>query len=194
MKLEIEAGLAQQINKDAEELLGTLQTAPEKPSDVSGAFRPNHLQSTASLADPEIPSGPLQFTIGISGAEVERFLPDINPPVGFFGEGHARFVNLCQRIQQASPLNSYVSLTYAVEATFEWMRLRIQKKTDKPLTDHLLPWCMRDAAPREILLPLAGIDVEQEINMGKVVIKKLLQPTWERWITEWSVRRKRTEN
>ncbi len=189
MKLEIETGLARQINTDAEKLLDTLQTAPEKPSDVSGAFRPNHLQPKASLADPEIPSGPLKFTIGISGAEVERFFPELTPPVGFFGEGHARFVNLCQRIQQASPLNSYVSLTYAVEATFEWMRLRAQKKTDKPLTDHLLPWCMRDIAPREILLPLAGIDIEQEIKMGRVNIKKLLQPTWERWITEWSVRR-----
>jgi hypothetical protein len=189
MKLDIELSLAQQINTDAEDVLGLLQTAPENSSDVSDTFRPNHLQTTASLFDPEIPSGPVQFTIGINGSEVERYFPDLNPPAGFFGESHVRFVNLCQRIQQISALSSYLSLTYVVEVTFEWMRLRAQKATDKPLTDYLLPRCIRDVAHREILLPIAGIDIEQEIDMGKVVIKKLLQSTWQRWITEWSVRR-----
>lgn len=66
MKLDIELSLAQQINTDAEDVLGLLQTAPENSSDVSDTFRPNHLQTTASLFDPEIPSGPVQFTIGIN--------------------------------------------------------------------------------------------------------------------------------
>lgn len=189
MKLEIEPNLARQINTDAEGLLGLLQTAPEKSSDVSDAFRPNHLQPTASLVDPEIPSGPVQFTIGINGSEVERFFPDLNPPVGFFGESHAHFVNLCQRIQQISALNRRVSQTYVVEVSFEWIRLRLQTATDKSLIDYLLPQCMRDIARREILLPIVGIDIEQEIDMGKVVIKKLIQSAWQRWITEWSVRR-----
>jgi hypothetical protein len=188
MKLEIEPSLAQRINTDAEELLDLPQTAPENSSDVSDKFRPNHLQTTASLVDPEIPSGPVQVTIGTNGAEVERFFPNLNPPVGFFGEIHVRFVDLCQRIQQISDLNSYLSLTYVVEVTFEWVRQRHQKATDKLLIDYLLPKCMRDIARREILLPIAGIDIEQEIDMGKVVIKKLLQLTWQQWIAEWSMR------
>src|SRR5207248_1825633 len=98
---------------------------------VSDTFRPNHLQTTASLVDSEIPNGPVQFTIGIKGSEVERFFPNLTPPVGFFGESHVRFVNLCQRIQQISALSSHLSLTYVVEVTFEWIRLRAQKAIDK---------------------------------------------------------------
>lgn len=188
MKLEIESGLAQQINTDAEEILDLLQTAPENSLDVSDTFRPNHLQTPAGLVDLGIPSGPVHVTIGTKGLEVERFLPNLNPPVGFFGESHVRFVSLCQRIQQISTLNPRVSLTYVVEVSFEWVRQRHQKATDKLLIDYLLPKCMCDIARREILLPIAGIDIEQEINMGKVVIKKLLQSTWQRWITEWSMR------
>lgn len=189
MRLEIEPGLVQQINEDAEKLVGLLQTEPEKPSDVSNAFRPNHLITTASLGDPEIPVGPLQFTIGIKGAEVSRFFPDLNPPVGFFDESHASFIGLCQRIQQTGALNSYVSLTYVVEVTFEWIRLRHKSSTDKSLTDYLLTQCMHDIARREIWLPITGIDIEQEIDMGKVVIKQLLQSTWQQWVSEWNARR-----
>lgn len=189
MKLEIEPSLAQQINEDAENLVSILQTAPENPTDVSEAFRPNHLQPTASLVDPDIPRSPLHFTIGTSGAEADRFFPDLSLPVGFFDESHVSFINLCQRIQQIDALNPYVSLTYVVEVVFEWVKLRHLKSTDKSLVDYLLLRCRRSITRQEIWFPIVGIDVEHEIDIGKVVIKKLPQSSWQGWMTEWIVRR-----
>lgn len=189
MKLEIEQALAQEINHESNELLASLQEEPTTPSDVSSGFRPNRLNSTVSLEDPEIPSGPLGFTIGITGTEVARFLPNVDPPVGLFDERHATFIDFCKKVQQIEPLQSYLSLTYVVEAVFEWIRLQRQRTTTHSLTEYFLARCRKDIGVQEVWLPVAGIDVEQEIDMGRVVVKRLTQEIWQRWVSELSVRR-----
>lgn len=189
MKFELELTLAQEINDAAETLTSSLQQEPENPLDVSNAFRPNHLQSIANLVEPEIPSGPLQVTIGVTGAEVARFFPHFNPPVGLFDQNHSDFITLCQRLQQTDAVQPYVSLTYVVEVLFEWMRLRRQGTAATSLSPYFASRCRKDIVSQEVWLPIVGVDIQQEIDFGRVVLKKPAQTTWQQWVAEWNVRK-----
>lgn len=191
MRVEIDQGLAQQLNDKAEALLDALAVEPEKrdDSDLVGTFRPHYLMSAVNLTGKEVPSAPVNPAIGIAGNEVARFFPDLNPPVGLFGKSHDEFIELCQTLQESEPLRSRVSTTFVVEAVFEWIRLRHQEKTSKPMAEYVAGRCESETAELEVLIPIAGTEVETEIDMGKVVLKAVDQSSWQRWVTEWHARR-----
>jgi Apea-like HEPN len=188
MRLKIDGALAQKLDERAEALIGRLAVEPEKPDDTLGTFRPNYLMSAVNLTGKEVPSAPVHPAVGIAGNEVARFFPDLNPPVGLFGSDHEELINICRALLESEALKEQVSMTFIVEAVFEWIRNRHQQTATQSMTEYVLDRCANAIAGLEVWIPIAGTEVEVEINMGKVVLKSVDQTIWQRWVSGWQAR------
>jgi hypothetical protein len=188
MKYSINHETARELNLEGLALLDALAVEPVKAIDSPGAFRPNYLTTIASLRTNETPENPVNPTIGTDGFEVARFFPDLNPPIGLFGESHESFISLCQRVFEASELEATVSETFIVESCFEWMRQRHLGTTDLSLTQYVLDRCKQNVANQEVWLPVIDIQLSQELQLGNVLFKPVRQADWRRWVLEWQTR------
>jgi hypothetical protein len=188
MNLKINAALSKKLDERAEALVDSLAVEPEKSDESLGTFRPNYLMSPVNLTGKEVPSAPVHPAVGIAGNEVARFFPDLNPPVGLFGSNHEEFINLCQTLLESGALKDKISMTFIVEAVFEWMRNQHQQTATQSMTEYVLDRCRSAIAELEVWVPIAGTEVEIEINMGKVILKSVDQRIWQRWVSGWQAR------
>jgi len=188
MKYSINQETARELNLEGMRLLGALAVEPVKAIDSPGAFRPNYLTTIASLRTNETPENPVNPTIGTDGFEVARFYPDLDPPIGLFGQSHASFISLCQRVFEATKLEATISETFIVESCFEWMRQRHLGTTDLSLTEYVLDRCERNVADQDVWLPLTGIQLNLELQLGNVLFKPVRQADWLGWVSEWQTR------
>ena len=188
MKYSINQERARQLDLEGLRLVGALAVEPVKPLDFPATFRPNYLTTIASLRKNETPENLVNPTIGTDGFEVARCFPDLDPPVGLSGQSHASFIDLCSEVFIASEVEATISETFVVESCFEWMRQRHLGATDLPLTEYVLVRCERNVANQEVWLPLIGIQLNLELQLGNVLFKPVRQADWRRWISEWQSR------
>src|SRR6266496_894347 len=188
MNFELPSETARSIDEQALTFIASLALEPEKPNDPKGTFHPNYLRSVATIASQELPTGPIQPTIGPDGYEVARFFPDLNPPIGLSENNHESFIRLCRSLYEAARLNSAVSETFVVDRCFEWLRERHLDSTGFGMTEFLLDQCERHVITQEVWIPLIGLEVEKNLALGKVVFKPIRQADWKRWLSDWQVR------
>jgi hypothetical protein len=188
MNLGIDKALAQGLNEGAQAIVDNLVVEPDELVDPIGIFKPNYLLSTVNLTKKEIPDAPIRPVIDLSGKEVARFFPDLEPEIGIVGQHHSKFIEICSEIYQLQEFNSMVSLTFIVENVFSWIRKRYQNLTAKTMTEQLINACNSEIREQEIWLPIAGTNLEIEIDMNKVVLKPITDDIWRKWVSEWNVR------
>jgi len=188
LKYLINQEKARELNLEGQRLVRALSTEPSKAVDSPGRFHPNYLTTIASLRKNETPQHWVNPTIGTDGFEVARSFPDVDPPIGFYGQSHQSFIELCRRVFESIELEETVSETFIVESCFEWMRQRHLNKTDTPLTEYVFRRCERNVAIQEVWLPLVDIRVAFEIRIGRVSLKPVTHADWRRWVSEWQSR------
>jgi Apea-like HEPN len=188
MKYSVNQERAGELNLEALRLLGALAVEPLTAIDSPGTFRPNYLTTVASLRKNETPENPVNPTIGIDGFEVARFYPDLDPSIGLFALSHASFISLCHSLLEACELKGTISETFTVESCFEWMRQRHLGATDLLLIEYVLDRCERNVGTQEVWLPLKGVQLNLELQIGNVLFKPVRQADWRRWVSEWQTR------
>ncbi len=188
MKYSINQETARELDLEGLQLLGALAVEPVKAVDPPATFRPNYLTTIASLRKNETPENLVNPTIGTDGYEVARCFPDLNPPIGLFGQSHASFIQLCRSVFEASDVGATISETFIVESCFEWMRQRHLGATDLPLTEYVLSRCERNVANQEVWLPLIGVQLNLELLLANILFKPVRQADWRRWVFEWESR------
>lgn len=188
MKYSIHQERACELDLKGLELLGALAVEPAKAVDPPATFRPNYLTTVASLRRNETPENLVNPTIGTDGYEVARCFPDLNPPIGLFGQSHASFIHFCRSVFGALDSGATISETFVVESCFEWMRQRHLGATDLPLTEYVLSRCERNVANQEVWLPLIGIQLHLELQLGNVLFKPIRQSDWRQWVSVWQSR------
>jgi hypothetical protein len=179
---------ARDLDAEGLQLLRALAVEPVKAADPPATFRPNYLTTIASLRKNETPENLVNPTIGTDGYEVARCFPDLNPPIGLFGQSHASFIQLCRSVFGALDSGATISETFVVESCFEWMRQRHLGATDLPLTEYVLSRCERNIANQEVWLPLIGIQLHLELQLGNVMFKPIRQSDWRQWVSVWQSR------
>jgi hypothetical protein len=189
MKLKVDVGLARRLDEEAESLVGSLAAEPEKLSGTTGTFRPNYFLTAVNLTDKEVPAAPVSSVVDIDGNEIARFFPDITPSTGLFDRSHARFIRLCEELQGSEAFSRTISMTLVAETVFDWMRRRYQNTAKDTMTDFVSARCEPEVTDLEVWIPVAGTEVELEIDLGKVTLKPVSQETLNRWAAEWSSRR-----
>jgi len=190
LKYSIDQKLAHELNQESLLLFGALNIEPDKPVDSTTIFRPNYLTTLASLRKKETPENWVNPTIGTDGFEAGRSFPDLEPPIGFYGQSHESFIDLCRKIFEASKLAAIISETFIVESCFEWMRQRYLGKLNSSLTEYVLERCEQHVAVQEVWLPLVGIRLTLPIQIGKVLFKPVSRIDWQRWVSEWQLRQR----
>lgn len=188
MRYSINQERADELNLEALQLLGALAAEPLTAIDSPGTFRPNYLTTVVSLRANETPENPVNPTIGIDGVEVARFYPDLDPPIGLFAQSHASFISLCHSLLEVCELKGRISETFTVESCFEWMRQRHLGATDLLLIEYVLDRCERNVGTQEVWLPLKGIQLNLELQLGNILFKPVRQADWRRWVSEWQTR------
>ena len=188
MNFQLPEETARSINEQAVAFIDALAPEPEKPKDAKGTFRPNYLRPIVSIASLELPTGPIQPIFGSDDHEVARFFPDVNPAIGLSETNYDSFIQLCRRLYEAAQLNLTVSETFVVDRCFEWLRQRHFESTWFGLTDFVFDECARHVIAMDVWLPVIGLEVERELELGEVIFKPIRQPDWRRWVSDWHTR------
>jgi len=188
VNFKLPAETARSINDQAVAFIEALAPEPEKPQDPKGAFRPNYLRSVVSIASLELPTGSIQATFGSDDHEVARFFPNFNPAIGLSETNYDSFIKLCRQLYEAAQLNLKVSETFVVDRCFEWLRQRHLESTGFGLTDFVFAECAKHVIALDVWLPLIGLDVEKELELGKIIFKPIRQADWKRWVSDWQTR------
>jgi hypothetical protein len=165
MKFKFSGPDASDFNDRTEHLLTLVGPPKGKAEDCKSLFHPNYLKPVASLNNSELPSLPLQSTIGIDGCEVERFFTHGGQPWGFAGDGYRIFSELSQALKSVTDLENKISLTYAADALFHWVEQRFVGARHESFVDYLEKRVDRDVHDLEIWIPLTGITTDVEINL-----------------------------
>jgi hypothetical protein len=188
MKFQLPEETARSIDEQAATFIDALAPEPENPKDPKGTFRPNYLKSVVSIASLELPTGSINPTFGSDDHEVARFFPEFNPAIGLSETRYDLFINLCRQLYETAQLNLTVSETFVVDRCFEWLRQRHLEITRLGLTDFVFAECARHVITLDVWLPLIGLEVEKELELGSVILKSIRQADWRRWVSDWHTR------
>lgn len=188
MNFQLPEETARSIDEQAVTFVDALAPEPQNPKDPKGSFRPNYLRPVASIASLELPTSSINPIFGSDDHEVARFFPDLNPAIGLSETSYDSFIKLCRQLFEAAQLNVTVSETFIVDRCFDWLRHRHLKSTRLGLTDFVFDECARHVIALDVWLPLIGLEVESEFELGKIIFKPVRQSDWRRWVSDWHTR------
>ena len=189
MKIQFPTELAKQLNQEALDVFELLAPKPEKLEAANGIYRPHIPIWLLNLRSKEVPFARVAPVIDIDGKEMARFFFDCDPSIGFASDGHTKFLNFCQRIQQLEDVESKVSFTFVVETVFNWMEEKYSKSTSQTLCEYFLAICNPEIVNQEVWTPVFGIKLNVEINFGDILFKSVTENNWRKWITELNSRK-----
>ena len=85
-------------------------------------------------------------------------------------------------------MNLTVSETFVVDRCFEWLRQRHLEITRSGLTDFVFDECTKHIIALDVWLPLIGLDVESDLELGNIIFKPVQQADWRRWVSDWQTK------
>jgi|ERR1041385_3927953 hypothetical protein len=188
MNFQLPEEAARSIDEQALTFIDALAPEPENPKDPKGTSRPNYLRAVASVAALELPTGWINPIFGPDDHEVARFFPEFDPAIGLSETSYDSFIKLCRQLYEAAQLKFTVSETFVVDRCFEWLRQRHLESTRFGLIDFVFDECARHVTPLDIWVPVIGLEVENELELGTVILKPILQADWRRWVSDWYTR------
>ena len=175
MKLQLHDEAAKNFNRKAEELFQKIvfdpHTKQPKTSQESG-FQPDTVkheipaEDLLSLTRNSYVAGPLQ-------KEVAKTFPLNNSVLGLFGEDYKGLVRLAESVQKITTLRDKVSVRFLIDSIFNWIATSHQRTDIIPMTDVVLAEAEQAIHEIELWLPVAMLNVETDIVLGRVTLKTI---------------------
>jgi hypothetical protein len=172
MSLELHPEAAKNLNSKAEDLNQRVIPDPHKTPGQSIGFTPDvvtHVipeEDIHHLSTNSYVGGPLNREIAKTFA--------INGSVfGLFDEGYKALVRLAEAMQKTKALKNKVSVSFLIDAIFEWIATSHRRTDVLPMTDVVLAEAEKNVQEIELWLPVAMLYIESEIVIGQVVLKTI---------------------
>jgi len=89
------------------------------------------------------------------------------------GEAHDNFVRFCETVQRGKTIKPYISLVTVEDTATEWIHQTYFEKETLGFTQFALPMWEKSIQPMDIVLPLGGLSVQTEFDLGRVTVGPL---------------------
>ena len=116
--------------------------------------------------------------------EVAIYYLEGNRKYGFENEGYGKLHKLALGISNISSIKTYTNYEYIKTVIFNWVIDKYYNKTTLTLTDFISEACNRDVQDHEIWMPIAGLYIEKEFNIGNVKYLPINKDIIDNWYLE----------
>jgi hypothetical protein len=110
-----------------------------------------------------------------------KYFWDGSQNIGLFEEGYKDLVRLAERIKKNRSIRDHVSLKLLINLIFEWVAAKHQRTTDEAMTARVLSECEKELREIELWLPVAFLNIESEMTIGKVALRTVTKEMLGEW-------------
>jgi hypothetical protein len=180
MHLELHPEAAKNLDAKAEELLTKLAPDPHvRRRRPEGSFVPDiviHEISEDAVLE-VIETG----YVNPLGREIAKTFPHDTGVLGLFGEDYKDLVRLAEVMQKAKTLRDKVSVGLLTDLIFKWIADRHRRVAELPMTGYVLGECEKQLLELEIWLPVAMLQIQSDIQIGRVTLRTITKEMIDAW-------------
>jgi hypothetical protein len=183
MTLKLNSDAVKNFNKKADELLLQLAPHPSPPRRRNKIPAVPEIHVSATFTEENIIGELLtnRFVADQNGDVVGRFFEHNDGFVGLFGEGYKNFLRLSEGMQKAKELRHTVSNQLLTDLIFSWLQGKIVNQISSPMTEFVLTECEKQIQEMELWLPIAWLQIQSEISVGKITFKMVTREMLDTW-------------
>jgi hypothetical protein len=178
MQLELHLDAAKNFDAKAEELVSKLIPDPYARQRRENTFNPGVVIHELPESAEVTRSG---YVSPYGGREIAKYFWDGSQNIGLFEEGYKDLVRLAERIQKNKTFRDRVSLKLLIELIFKWVKAKHQRTTDETMTAEVLAECEKELKELELWLPIAFLNIESEMTIGRVTLRTVTKEMLEEW-------------
>jgi Apea-like HEPN len=180
VRLELHADAARNFNAKAEELVTKIIPDPY-------ANRPRPKSSfTPDIVIHDQPQGVQIISTGyvspLGGKEIAKTFWDGSKTLGLFEEGYKDLVRLAERMQKTKSIRDRVSTRLLIDLIFKWVAAKYQQAGDVAMTEYVLTECEKELRELEIWIPVAMLQIQSDIMIGKVTLRTITKELLDPWL------------
>jgi Apea-like HEPN len=181
MPLSVHPSAQTAFDSKAESLVSKLQMAvPTGMAPEQHVGPDTYLAGT--LTDREIVKFGQLAMLTPDGEEAARLGHLDGEPWSLEGEAHRAFVKLAENMQRTSDLRDVLTEDTLRDQVFQWLMERRVKRVADAMTTTVLVRCQSAVVERTILIPVCGLHLEREFELGHVCVRTVRRQELEGWL------------
>ena len=186
MKIEFDPKYVDALTLQADELLRSARVMPASPpSPPRPMTNPPHPVFTFTK---EHIIGEISWSEGVEdgeGSESGRFWICEGSRVGWDGEAYQKIKRIASKLATGKPLGEFISMKFAMEEIFEWLRRTLEKGQEPTLAAHLKARCEETLFQGEIWIPLCRTYANAPFSIGEVAFKAVHKTMMDAWYSRF---------
>jgi hypothetical protein len=174
------------LTLQADELLGSARAMPA-PAQFSSKPLTNPPHPRLVLMEKDIVGEITHFESIVDGEGTEhgRFWISGGNRIGWDGEAYQKIRRIASKLSTGKPLGEYVSMKFALEETFSWLRRALENGQDRSLAAHMKARCEDELFQGEIWIPLNNTYANGPFTIGSVAFKAIHISMMEAWYSRF---------
>ena len=119
------------------------------------------------------------------GSENGRFWLSGGNRIGWDGEAYQKIKRIASKLATGKPLGEFISMKFAFEETFEWLRRSLEKNQGLTLAAHLKARCEESLFQGEIWIPLCRTHANAPFSIGDVAFRAVHKTMMDAWYSRF---------
>jgi hypothetical protein len=189
MDFDLHLDAVNSFNEKGEILFKNLVIRPASQNQKKSTFNPK-IYIAADIVENDLISDIKKSSFDREGNEVGLVYLHKGKEIGLLNEGYENLIKLAQNMQKLNALRSSVSVSFLKDNIFEWLRCRYVEGNSISMVDYIADLCRKYVDNYEIWIPIPGISVESDFNIGKIILKPIHKETIDQWFADWNEKTK----
>ena len=186
MKIEFDPKYVDALTLQTDEILRSARAMPAPPpSPPRPMTNPPH--PSFIFTEEHIIGEVTYFESVQDGEESEngRFWISGGNRIGWDGEAYQKIKRIASKLSTGKPLGEFISMKFAMEETFVWLRRTLEKGQDLTLAAHLKARCEESLFQGEIWIPLNRTYANAPFTIGNVAFKAVHKNMMDAWYSRF---------
>lgn len=191
MNLNLHPNAVKYFNENGESLLKELIVKSRIPQNIitnekssKGSFKPDVFIS-AHITEKEIIGRVNYGYSDILGNTVGKCFRHLNNDVELVGESYKKLSVLSEKLNKTKTLQNIISKSTLEDLIFSWIEIKYKNETKVEMIGYIEDKCQKEIAQLEIWLPIASLQIESNIQIGKIILKTITREMIDRWHSDW---------
>lgn len=135
----------------------------------------------SKLSDADV-AGPVIFgEIDQHGNRVCRYIEDASGVIGLNEQGYAGLLKLARAVQKTEPFRDAISVQFLEDVLFRWSVSKLKRETTLTACEYISAEALRAVSRQEIWVPVYGLNIQSQFQIGKVTFKTITRATLDEW-------------
>lgn len=179
MKVELHPNAVAAFNEQANIVSESVAFVAPSQRSPQGPRPDVHISAHITSADVR---GPIrQAMVDRYHNVVTRFESEGGSTIGLDQGAYAKLRKLALLIQKTDAFRDIASLQFIEDALFSWSLQKIKGKTSKTACEHIIAEAEAKVGRHEIWVPVYGLNIQSEFNLGRVKFKTITREMIDEW-------------